>query len=513
MLNHLEARLARASRHLLSHLSASDAGSGQCFRSPTRGRALETALTLHLLQREGLERAFQQRLRSWLEAHLHEADPFSRVLGSKVLGRAADTSAQAAVDAMLHQVEYARGRKEQLLQVLLAEVGLLSADALPLDVEAPLPSSHHRFAQIYAASARLMRARHRGSSVQALPESGWLRNLQHVNGGWEAQGLTTLVALLGLGQAFPECFERGLRYLERTQRDDGSIPFCDITIFDTALAGLALLEAPCHRVPDDVITYLMARQAPNGGFAFHEDVVQTDVDTTAQTLQLLMQCDPRRCQTTVEQAQQHLLALQRPDGGWPTYVRDGDAEVTMTANAVLSLSLGLSRAPHLRGPIRRGLGFLVSRQRDDGTFERSWSRCETYSIFRVVWACEVARTAGALDPRTAKKVQRMSERALAYLHAHQREDGSFGQAAGLGGDVLSTAYALSCLSLTGQREGVDEAVRFLLSRQTEEGAFPSEPDMAGPRPFVYDDPLLGTLFCVMALGMVVQRRRAARSAA
>jgi prenyltransferase beta subunit len=502
----LETRLARASRYLLSRLTVSGADSGHCVDSPTRGRALETALTLHLLRREGVERPWQPRLRSWLEAHLPEADAFSRLLGGQVLGRPPDTSAQAALEAILQQVEYARERKLRLLQVLLAEVGLYSADSLPLRAGASLPSSWHRFTQIYAAGTRLMRARHRGLPVGALAESHWLRNLQHANGGWEAQGLTTLVALLGLGRTFPDCFERGLHYLERSQRGDGGIPFCDITVFSTALAGLALLEAPSSHVPDELAVYLLARQAPNGAWCFHEEMVQTDVDTTTQVLQVLTQTATRRHEGAVERAQHYLLEMQRPDGGWPTYVRDGDSEVTMTANAVLSLSLGLRHAPHLREPIRRGLALLVARQREEGTFERSWSLSETYSMFRVIWASQVAGAAGVLEEGEARDVRGMCERALAYLRAHQREDGSWGQSGQRPGDVLSTAYALACLALTGQRERMSDAVRFLLSRQTQEGGFPSEPDMVGPRPFIYDDPLLGTLFCLIALGMVARQQ-------
>jgi prenyltransferase beta subunit len=508
----LDTRLARASHYLLSRLTATETGSGHGVSSPTRGRVLETALTLHLLRREGLERPWQPRLRSWLETHLAEADAFSRLLGGKVLGWPSDSSAQAALEQLLQQVEYARERKLRLLQVLLAEVGLYPADSLPLRAGAPLPSSWHRFTQIYAAGTRLMRARHRGLPVGALAESHWLRNLQHLNGGWEAQGLTTLVALLGLGRTFPDCLERGLHYLERSQRDDGGIPFCDIPLFDTALAGLALLEAPSRHVPDGLTDYLLARQAPNGAWCFHEEMVQTDVDTTTQVLQVLTQLADRRHEEAVERARCYLLEMQRPDGGWPTYVRDGDSEVTMTANAVLSLSLGSRNTPHLREPIRRGLALLVARQREEGTFERSWSLSETYSIFRVIWASRVAEAAGVLEEHEARDVRGMCQRALAYLRAHQREDGSWGQSARRPGDVLSTAYGLAGLALMGQREHLDAAVRFLLSRQTQEGDFPTEPDMVGPRPFVYDDPLLGTLFCLISLGMVARQQDPASQA-
>lgn len=502
--------LARACRHLLSHLTVAEGESGSYFRSPTRGRLLETALTLHLLKREGVEPYWQQRLRGWLRAHLHEGDTFTRLLTSEVLEQPVEQSAQQAIEAMLHNVEYAKDRKLRLLQVLLAEVGLYPLDSMPLRVGASMPSSWHRFSQIYAAGTRVMRARHRRLPVTALPESRWLRNYQSFNGGWEAQGLTTLVALLGLGRAYPDSLERGLRFLERSQRQDGSIPFCDITLFDTALAGLALLESPASTAPPELGVYLTARQSDDGAWAFNEGVMQTDVDCTTQALQLLIQLDGERFWPAIERGQQYLLRLQREDGGWPTYVPDGDSELTMTANAVLVLSLLLVRDPQLRRPIQRGLKLLMRRQQDNGTFERSWSKCETYSMFRVAWAVAMARAAGALTGEdeeevvTEEALDRMLQRSAEYLHDHQHEDGSWGQSPDKPGDVLSTAYALAALCLMRRSERVERAVQFLLSRQTPKGDLPSEPDMVGPRPFTYDDPLLGTIFSVMALGMAAR---------
>jgi hypothetical protein len=49
------------------------------------------------------------------------------------------------------------------------------------------------------------------------------------------------------------------------------------------------------------------------------------------------------------------------------------------------------------------------------------------------------------------------------------------------------------------------ALRFLLSRQDEDtGEFISIPDVVGPRPIVFNIPLLSTIFPVMALRIVEQ---------
>lgn len=495
--------LARGAGHLLAHL-ADAPGGGRWFRSPSRGRALETALTLHLLRREGLRPAWQPRLVTWLEGHPAD-DPFTRAIVGAVLGRAGDRGADAAVAAILRDVAYARDRKHALLHALLAEVGLGPVDPSPLVIGAAAPPSFHRFARIYAAGITLLRARHQGLPIAALPESAWLRDQQGPDGSWEAQGLTTLVALLGLGRSFPACFDRGLEFLARSQRDDGGIPFCDLGIFGTAVAGLALRESGAALVPADVGDFLAARQADDGAWAFDDGVVQTDLDTATQVAQLLARLGPQRHRAPLQRAHRYLLAMQRPDGGFPTYVHAGESEVTMTANAVLALSLALPGAPALLPAIGRGLRFLPAHQRGDGSFERSWSRCETYSMFRVLWALDTARAAGVrLDRADERALAAMERRALTYLCAHQHDDGSFGAVPGAPGDALSTAYGLGALCSLRRPERAGLAAAALLARQTDDGAFPSPPDMVGPRPFVYDDPLLSTTFSVLALGLAAR---------
>lgn len=491
-----EAALERSAGYLRAHLRAVPGGNGVLAHSEVRGRLVETALTLHLLQREGVEPRWQERLRTCLQEKLEGADDFSLLLASQVLGQEPGANARAALEELLKDLRYGTTRKRHLLQVLLLEVGLLPG--LPAEQEA-VPASHpslHLFGRIYAAASRLILHRRQGRSVAALPETAFLLDTQGANGGWEQQALLTLVALLGLGREYPECFERGLRFLERLSRPDGSIPFIDnLRLWVTALAGLALSEVG---TPASLLLglgdYLASHQSAEGGWGFTEDVVQTDTDTTAQCLLLLQGLARPGFESVLVRGHRYLLDLQRLDGGYPTYVHGGDSEVTMTACILQAQGQRLRKDPRLEVPIQRGLRYLVASQNPDGTFERSWSLCETYSLFRVLWALEECQP--LVTPKQGETLRRGAAR---YLLAHQHADGSWGQTADEPGDVLSTAYAVSALSLLGHVERLPRALRYLLSQQSPEGAILSRPDQAGPRPLVYDEPLLGTLFSVMAM--------------
>jgi prenyltransferase beta subunit len=202
----------------------------------------------------------------------------------------------------------------------------------------------------------------------------------------------------------------------------------------------------------------------------------------------------------VDRALDYFRKLQREDGGYPTYELEGESEVTMTANILLAQSLCVGRRPHLRQSMRRACQFLMERQRNDGRFEKSWSLCESYSMFRVIWALDVYP---ATDE--APRIELVRARALRYLRETQHADGGWGQDAGQPSDALSTAYALASLGLLWghlpiEPSRIDRAVHYLLSQQDPEtGGFVSTPDVAGPRPIPFDLPLLNTVFCLMGL--------------
>ena len=504
----LEASRARGLHHLLKHFKLPTAGGAGRFIGRARGRVLETALTLHALRLGELDPLWQRRLQDYLLRHEPEADPISRLFASAVLGRPQGRDAVATLNALLGDLEYGKRRKKALLLMLMVEVGVLPLERTGMVLEDFSARAAHRFSQLYGAASRIIHDRYSGgTSKQVWYDLGFLESCQHANGSWEQQSLITLVAMLGLGPAHP-AFARGLQFLRRLEREDGGIPFIpDVDVWFNALAGITLQAGPSlPYARREVAHFIAARQHANGGWSFTDSVQQTDTDCTANCVQVLLQEGPQRFAPAIDRALDYFLELRREDGGYPAYEREGESESTLTANILLVQSLCVHRRPDLLPAMRQARQFLREKQRSDGRFETSWSMSETYSLFRVLWALE---THQAVDPDHPPDTVR--ERALRYLLESQRADGGWGQTALSPSDGLSTAYALSALSLPRSATQVpatctQRAAAFLLRQQDPEtGSFVSIPDQMGPRPIPYDVPLLSTLMSVMALSLALQR--------
>jgi prenyltransferase beta subunit len=407
------------------------------------------------------------------------------------------------LNRLLNTLEYAKKRKHALLAMILAEVGVMPFQSMASNPDRFADEAVHLFSRLYLTAMSVMRRRWRPAYEDTRQEVGFLTSTQGKNGGWEQQSLITILALLSLGPASAS-FDGGLRFLKSVTREDGGVAFTDnLNLWTTALAALALQrskaipEAVFHRIAE----YFVARQQPNGGWAFSEDVNQTDTDTSSQCAQVLIQLDPERYAEPIARAHEYFLRLQRPDGGYPTYELAGESEITMAANIALVQSLCLDRRPDLRESIQKALAFVRARQKPDGTFERSWSLCDTYSIFRVNLALNGCRDADD-DPAATAEVQ---QRALKYLLDNQYESGGWGQTSKHGADALSTAYGLLSLAILRrqvQRENIELAEKYLISQQDPAtGEFTSVPDVVGPRPMVFNIPLLSTIFSVWALSV------------
>jgi lanosterol synthase len=204
---------------------------------------------------------------------------------------------------------------------------------------------------------------------------------------------------------------------------------------------------------------------------------------------------PERVRAAVD----FVLALQNPDGGWPTYERrrGGDwlellnaselfadimvdySYVELTASAMG----GLVAAQHLvadeRIPraLERGEAFLRSRQRPDGSWEGSWGVCFTYGTWFGVRGLR-AVGAGSDDPALRA--------ATSFLLGKQLPDGGWSESYEsclrreyvdhpAGGQPVMTAWALLALLEAGREEAADairRGLRFLLDRQLEDGDWP-----------------------------------------
>lgn len=501
------ARHRRGIGFLLRHLLPAADGAGSYFVCPSEGRILETALTLRILEREGIEPEWRQSLRTFLAKNIDRADLISKPIGLAALRREHRGALQNLAQLMAG-LEYARRRKYGFLVMLLSEAGLVTLEEIGIGPEYFSDEAHHRFSRLYGAALRLIYSRRCGVDLDRQKDIDFLHKAQGLEGGWEQQSLITILAILGLGREH-ECFARGLEFLKRLTREDGGITFCDNqNVWLAALGGVALQTAgritkPAQRTVAD---YLLSRQHLNGGWAFTEGVVQTDTDDSANSLQVLLQLDPARYAMSIEHAQEYLLRLQRPDGGYPTYEIQGESEVTMTANIVLAQSLWMPYDPRLLDPLRRACRFLLLRQKEDGRFERSWSLAETYSIFRTLWAFDKSIEFIADLPLNS-----LYERTLGYLRDSQHEDGGWGHNESKPSDALSTAFGLSALCLLGRHlpietAPIERATSYLLSQQDpESGEFFSLPDVVGPRPIPFNVPLFSTVFSSIALTFAAEK--------
>ena len=503
----------RAVEFLVTHMMEAESHAGFTFYSPMKGRVLDTALTLHVLQRSGHDFAWQERLRTFVMDHVDGTDLFSSTVARSVLAvsrpgskRREDPVFSSGLSRILQGLKHARKRKKALLGTLLAEVSAIPFEAASFDPDLFSDEVAHLFSQIYFAALKVIHGRRRSEAPADLAaDVAFLEQTQAANGSWEQQSLLTLVALT-LAPALTPAVERGLAFLRSMTRDDGGVAFCDnLNLWTSALAGLALLDSDqmTRAALHSVAEYIVSEQQPGGGWAFSERVTQTDTDTSAQCAQLLLQLDKDRYSPQIEAAHAHFACRQRPDGGYPTYELAGESEATMTANIALLQAMSIDAHPEFRPRIESALSYICAHQTAEGTFERSWSLSEIYSIFRVNLAFDACR-----DVVRGPAIEAARRRSATYLANSQHADGGWGHTASSPSDALSTSYALLCFSLLGptvHHAQVTTGLDYLLSQQDlTTGEVVSIPDVVGPRPIVFNIPLLSTVFAVMALRALEQ---------
>ncbi len=290
-----------------------------------------------------------------------------------------------------------------------------------------------------------------------------LEELQPASGGYlEATPLTSFVAmaLAACGHrptdATPagRVLSRAIAFLERSLRPDGSWPIdTDLATWVTTLSVNALSPGDSLDARDRrrILDWLLAQQYPAihpftqarpGAWAWTElsgGVPDAD-DTSGALIALknLADLDPERVRPAAEAGVVWLLDLQNRDGGIPTFCR--------------------------------GWGALP--------FDRSSNDITGHTI--AAWAAWERE----MPPPVRARIQRATERALAYLTAEQRDGGAllplwFGNqdAPNEENPTYGTARVLSALSTLDHREHVglaairDKAAGWLLTAQNSDGSW------------------------------------------
>ncbi len=151
--------------------------------------------------------------------------------------------------------------------------------------------------------------------------------------------------------------------------------------------------------------------------------------------------------------------------------------------------------------------FVLDSQLPDGTFERGWTVSESSAIQRVLDALHVVRP---VDPAVADRITEATRRAVDRLATTQHADGGWGQQAGSRSDVLSTAQALPILARPGERSDAARGLAYLVAHQEDDGGFVAPPDQVGPRPLPFDFPVLTDIHTLTALNRTRDLLDAAR---
>lgn len=492
--------LARLARSVAGHVNEDGALRDQC-----RSRALESALALRLLERHMTTAVDLDALRAYLAGQATGPDGLDRMMAALALGNRRTLPEEDLNGLLALAPDFTRGRKRALLHGLL--ILLAPADDRPTGefdwpTEAFALRGLHPWAEVQVTAVKVVLAAATGKlDLVTAADVDRLTRTQRQHGIWEGNVLIHLWVLHALSYltGHGPVIAAGIARLAPHQRQDGGIPF--ITNTDTwaavtggiALATVGGMESTCAAIRDHVLR----QQKPDGGWSVTDIAEVTDVDSISVALQFLqLSGDPAVC-GAVEAGWDALDRVAAPDGGYPTYVKGAPSEASMTVAALDALTPQPERH---REAISRGLKFVVEHQRQDGTFPPDWSNSRWHTISRAV----LMATRADLPP--VPGVDQMVDKAVALALTTQHPDGGWGQQPGDPSDPVSTAYGLITVCGTQPDPSpVAAAADYLLSRQRQDGTLPVVPDTIGPRPFIYDVPVIGDIFCLLALAHLNQR--------
>jgi squalene-hopene/tetraprenyl-beta-curcumene cyclase len=336
-----------------------------------------------------------------------------------------------------------------------------------------------------------------------------LQKIQPASGGFiEAVPLTGFVAmsLAGAGYGNHPAAQACFRFLENAVRDDGSWPIeVNLSTWVTSLAVQALGGALSEEQRFSVREHLLKTQwkeehpfthaAPGGWGWTYEQGGVPDADDTAAALIALhhLECDA----DAAERGIQWLLDLQNRDGGMPTFCK-GWGKLPfdrscpdLTAHMIRAFTAWRGAVDSvlfkkMKHAIRRGLRYLETRQRADGSWIPLWFGSQTdpnheNPVYGTVRVLEALRELSEAEFPIAEKMKR---RGLQWLEAAQNPDGSWGNS------VEETALAAG---LTGR--GLDR-----LLEMTENGTeFPAGPIGLYFASLWYSEKMYPLIFTVAAL--------------
>jgi len=357
-----------------------------------------------------------------------------------------------------------------------------------------------------------------------------LERIQPSGGGFlEATPLTGFVtmSLVAAGYTTSTAVERGVAFLLRSARQDGSWPID--TNLSTWLTTLSINALPARSLSDSrrsvILKWLLGQQhlalhpytnAGPGGWAWTDlSGGVPDADDTASALLALRKLgggDESVCHAAVAGVR-WLIDLQNRDGGIPTFCR-GWGKLPfdrscpdITAHAIKALqawrhAAGDSLAAKIDSTVERSLRYLVNSQREDGSWVPLWfgnqaapgSENPVYGT-----ACVLKGLAGMEDNHVAST---LTSSGRAYLRHTQHGNGGWGGAEGVVASIEETALATAALSQSRNSQDAETARRgtnWLLEATKDGSEFPASPIGLYFASLWYFEKLYPLIFTVEAL--------------
>lgn len=274
--------------------------------------------------------------------------------------------------------------------------------------------------------------------------------------------------------------ERGRRWLEDMQRNDGSIGDRHWEIWETANATLALMATnKDSKSIEPAINFILGGQLDNGGFFVYylpSSEKEKDlycIETTSVVLTALYRHE-EKLTPEIKKGIDFILEKQHECGGWGLpYIGDSQKidvhlsyypSVTGYALQAILLSTG----SHVTSAIEKAIEFLGNSQRKNGSWGRSppYYNTGSYAIKNISNALVTIKTLELMGDKKLK-IEKMLSSCISYAKNKQNAEGSW-SSGGPSSKLISTSLFLQ--SLLNVNEGfIGSGVNWLIEHQQKEG--------------------------------------------
>lgn len=309
----------------------------------------------------------------------------------------------------------------------------------------------------------------RAGNQTAVEAAGFdLVHLQSPRAGFFFNPISTALAYIALCIAAPasdQWFVLRSQLIDN-QQPDGTWRFCTSDVWDTSLIvrGFATHPRFVQTALQPALDFLQATQNTDGGWPFRSNV-ESDNDSTGAVMLALR--GTLQGERTIDRALAYLARVQMDNGLWRTWqFRDDPPVEDVVAHVLSALDAYGGRHRIAVATARQWLAAEVERR---GVWSASWYRGMPYAV------AEIGRALGPGHP--------LAHSGVDELAALQNDDGGWAPEAGGSSTASATGLALMA-TVERHPERAERALHYLVATQRDDGTWPGTPDMFGPRPLL-----------------------------